>query len=81
MLILFYEPRPNVRFWVEDATALSFEDNSFDDAVIISNALHIMPDPVKVLAEMRRVLKANGLLICPHVFTRPFERFNMESER
>ena len=38
----------NVRFTVEDATALSFSDHIFD-AVIISNALHIMPDPELVL--------------------------------
>ena len=55
----------NVRFSVEDATALSFEDNSFD-AVIISNALHIMPDPAGALSEISRVLKPNGLLIAPN---------------
>ena len=54
----------NVCFSVEDATELSFEDNSFD-AVIISNALHIMPDPVKVLSNISRVLKPDGLLIAP----------------
>ena len=54
----------NVNFSVEDATALSFADNSFD-AVIISNALHIMPDPTRVLSEIRRVLKPSGLLIAP----------------
>jgi len=55
----------NIRFSVEDATELSFADGSFD-AVIISNALHIMPDPIKVLANIRRVLKPNGLLIAPN---------------
>ena len=54
----------NVHFSVEDATALSFSDKTFD-AVIISNALHIMPDPVLVLENIRRVLKPNGLLIAP----------------
>ena len=54
----------NVRFSVEDATELSFNDSSFD-AAIISNALHIMPDPVKVLSSISRVLKPNGLLIAP----------------
>lgn len=53
-----------MRFSVEDATGLSFSDNSFDVA-IISNALHIMPEPVKVLTEIKRVLKPNGLLIAP----------------
>lgn len=54
----------NVRFSIEDATVLSFSDNTFD-AVIISNALHIMPDPQAVLANIKRVLKPNGLLIAP----------------
>ena len=54
----------NVNFSVEDATALSFGDNVFD-AVIISNALHIMPDPVKAISNIWRVLKPNGLLIAP----------------
>ena len=55
----------NVDFSVEDATALSFEDNSFD-AVIISNALHIMPEPERALSEIRRVIKPGGLLIAPN---------------
>jgi len=55
----------NIRFSVEDATALSFDDDSFD-AAIISNALHIMPDPVKTLANISRALKPNGLLIAPN---------------
>ena len=59
----------NVSFCVEDATALSFADNSID-AVIISNALHIMPDPTSALREIRRVLKPSGLLIAP-TFSQP----------
>jgi ubiquinone/menaquinone biosynthesis C-methylase UbiE len=55
----------NIRFSVEDATELSFADNSFD-AVIISNALHIMPEPMKILENIKRVLKPNGLLIAPN---------------
>jgi ubiquinone/menaquinone biosynthesis C-methylase UbiE len=55
---------PNVKFSIEDATALSFADDSFD-AVIISNALHIMPDPEAALVSIRRVLKPGGLLIAP----------------
>lgn len=55
----------NVRFSVEDATDLSFEDKCFD-AVIISNALHIMPEPELVLRNIKRVLKPNALLIAPN---------------
>jgi ubiquinone/menaquinone biosynthesis C-methylase UbiE len=54
----------NINFSVEDATALPFDDSSFD-AAIISNALHIMSDPVKALSSISRVLKPNGLLIAP----------------
>ena len=54
----------NIHFSVADAESLSFKDSSFD-AVIISNALHIMPDPIKVLSNLSRVLKPNGLLIAP----------------
>ena len=54
----------NVSFSVEDATKLSFKNNSFD-AVIISNALHIMPEPAGVLSEISRVLKPKGRLIAP----------------
>ena len=35
------------------------------DAAVISNALHIMPEPEKALAEIRRVLKPGGILIAP----------------
>ncbi len=54
----------NVHLSIEDASALSFPDQSFD-AAIISNALHIMPDPKIVLQNIRRVLKPNGILIAP----------------
>lgn len=55
---------PNVRFSVGDATALPFAEEAFD-AVIISNALHIMPTPALVLENIKRVLKPAGLLIAP----------------
>ncbi len=54
----------NVHFSVEDATALSFAPQTFD-AIIISNALHIVPNPALVLENIRRVLKPGGLLIAP----------------
>lgn len=55
----------NLSFEVADATSLRFEDNSFD-VVVIANALHIIPNPEKALAEIRRVLKDDGLLIAPN---------------
>ena len=51
-------------FSVQDATNLPYENASFD-AVMIANALHIMPEPEKALSEIRRVLKTGGLLYAP----------------
>ena len=55
----------NLTFEVSDAMALPYADKSFD-AVIIANALHIVPDPEKVLSEINRVLKDKGILIAPN---------------
>ncbi len=54
----------NVNFSVQDACNLSYADSSFD-AIIISNALHIMPNPERALQNIRRVLKNDGVLIAP----------------
>ena len=55
----------NLTFEIADATNLPYGDASFD-AVIISNALHIIPDPEKALSEIDRVLKKDGILIAPN---------------
>jgi phosphatidylethanolamine/phosphatidyl-N-methylethanolamine N-methyltransferase len=54
----------NVEFRVGDACQLPFAEASFN-AVVISNALHVMLKPECVLAEVYRVLKPDGCLIAP----------------
>ena len=54
----------NLSFEIADAMNLPYQDNSFD-AVLIANALHIVPDPEKVLSEIDRVLRPDGILIAP----------------
>ena len=46
------------------ANLLPYADESFD-VVIVSNALHIVPQPEKALQEIKRVLKDDGVLIAP----------------
>ena len=53
-----------LHFSVQDMFCLPYADRSFD-VVIVSNALHIVPQPEKALAEIHRVLKDDGVLIAP----------------
>lgn len=56
---------PNLTFEVADAMALPYADALFD-AVLIANALHIVPDPDKALSEIGRVLRRGGIMIAPN---------------
>ena len=53
-----------LHFSVQDMFRLPYADKSFD-VVIVSNALHIVPQPEKALVEIQRVLKEDGVLIAP----------------
>lgn len=53
-----------LHYSVQDATNLPYANETFD-AVVIANALHIMPDPDRALREIHRVLKPGGLLFAP----------------
>ena len=66
-----------LHFSVQDMFCLPYADKSFD-VVIVSNALHIVPQPEKALAEIRRVLKDDGVLIAP-TFTQRETRFPARS--
>ncbi len=63
----------NVTFEIADASDLQYEDKAFD-VVIIANALHVVPNPEKVLSEIDRVLVDDGLLICPTFIHRTAEK-------
>ena len=54
-----------VKYEVADGTDLPYGDSSFD-AVFIANALHVVPEPSRILSEVRRCLKPHGLLIAPN---------------
>lgn len=54
--------KKNFTFILMDAENLEFPDNSFD-YVVTTFVLCTIPDPVKALKEMRRVLKPTGKLI------------------
>ena len=53
-----------LHFSVQDMFHLPYAEQSFD-VVIVSNALHIVPEPERALAEIRRVLKEDGVLVAP----------------
>lgn len=52
----------NVEIQKEDCYNTSFEDDTFD-AVLMTNLLHIVKDPVTVMKESHRVLKNDGRAI------------------
>ena len=53
-----------LHFSAQDMFRLPYANQSFD-VVIVSNALHIVPQPEKALQEIKRVLKDDGVLIAP----------------
>ena len=65
----------NVTFRVEDCQNTSFCDGSFDTA-FMSLVIHFT-EPLKTLAEMRRILKTGGILIVANLdpaALKPFDR-------
>jgi phosphatidylethanolamine/phosphatidyl-N-methylethanolamine N-methyltransferase len=53
---------PNVTLKVMDATAMDFGDDEFDSAVA-TYTISAVPDPVAVLHEMRRAVRAGGSIV------------------
>jgi demethylmenaquinone methyltransferase/2-methoxy-6-polyprenyl-1,4-benzoquinol methylase len=56
------EDMQNVTLFLMDAEHMEFPDNTFD-YVVTTFVLCSIPDPVKALKEMRRVLKPSGELV------------------
>jgi phosphatidylethanolamine/phosphatidyl-N-methylethanolamine N-methyltransferase len=56
------ELRDNVNLIKMDATHLQFPDNSFD-RVLAAYFISCVPDPVRVIEEMKRVCKPGGYLV------------------
>ena len=57
-----FKDRPNICFIQMDATCMDFPGASFD-TVCMANSAHHFPDPVAVLAEMKRVLRPGGTFL------------------
>ncbi|MGH2938671.1 MAG: class I SAM-dependent methyltransferase [Solirubrobacterales bacterium] len=62
------EGAANVSFEVGDATALDLPDDFFDGA-ITRFSLHHIPAPIRVLEEMRRVVRPGGWVVVPDFVT------------
>jgi phosphatidylethanolamine/phosphatidyl-N-methylethanolamine N-methyltransferase len=60
----------NVRLMEMDAARLSFPDNSFD-VVYAPYVISVVPDPVRVVGEMRRVCRPGGKIIVLNHFRSP----------
>lgn len=54
----------NVRIQKASILEIPFEDHKFD-VVVAANVIHLLDDPGKALAEMKRVCKPGGKLIIP----------------
>lgn len=57
----------NVTLLEMDASNLAFEDDSFDH-VISTHVISVVPDPVKVISEMKRVCKKKGNIVLVNHF-------------
>ena len=59
----------NVQFRQADILLLDFRDNSFDK-VVAGNVIHLLDEPLRALAELKRVCRPGGTLIIPTYMNR-----------
>lgn len=62
-----FQSQPKIHFYQMDAGHLAFPDACFD-TVCISNSLHHLPHPPRVLSEMLRVLRPDGRLLLSEMY-------------
>ena len=62
MLKIAKEKNKNIKYFLQDATAMNFENNRFD-YVIMGFGLRNIPDKEAVMKEINRVLKPNGKIL------------------
>lgn len=62
-----FDQNPRVHYLTMAAEKMDFPDSSFD-TVSISNSLHHLEDPERVLCEMLRVLKPGGIFIINEMY-------------
>lgn len=71
-------PHPGVRILQGDATALPFQDNSFDEVLCTACVKHI-PNDMRAVSEMLRVLKPHGLLALSFDFGQRYAEYPSEA--
>ena len=59
----------NATYAFADITALGYPDESFDK-VVAGNVIHLLDEPLKALAELKRVCRPGGTLIIPTYMNR-----------
>lgn len=64
----------HVKLMEMDASNLEFEDNTFNH-VIATFVISVVPDPVRVISEMKRVNKKDGKLVIVNHFQSPNKFF------
>lgn len=52
----------NISFLIQNSNQMSYKDNSFD-IILMTNLLHVVPNPENVIDEAKRLIKKDGKII------------------